>query len=150
MPRAVRLRRRNFRRGNFIVTSQELCAVSAWYLSFSSMRRRPIRPWRSQDLAEEPARALVAAFGEEFRRGPVLDHNTAVGKINLVGDFAGKTHLVRDDDAGHAFLGKLADGDQNFFDGFWIKCGCNLVEQHRIRLHREAPRDGDALLLAAG
>src|SRR5205807_5314208 len=119
--RAVRLRRKNFRRSNFIVTSQELRAVKVSYLSFSPMRRRPIRPWRSQDLAEEPARALVAALGEGFRWRPVLDHNTAVGKINLIGDFAGKAHLMRDDDAGHAFFGELADGVQNFLDAFRIK-----------------------------
>ena len=42
----------------------------------------------SQNLAQELARARVAAVGEEFRGRGVLHHDAAVGEVDLVGDLA--------------------------------------------------------------
>jgi len=43
----------------------------------------------------------------------VLDDQPGIGEIDVVGQFAGKPHFVGDEDAGHALLRQIADGDQN-------------------------------------
>src|SRR5260370_10651724 len=102
-----------------------------------------------KNLTEKPPRPLVWAIGEELRRRPVLHNDAAVGEIDLVGNLAGKAHFVGDDDAGHSLLGELANGDQHLFHGLRVERGRHLVEQHGGRLHGEAARNGNALLLAA-
>ena len=80
-------------------------------------------------LTEKLSRALIAALCKEIHRWGMLDHHASIGKVDLV-DFASKGHLVGDDDAGHAILRELADGDQNLFHGFRIQYAGDLVEQH--------------------
>src|SRR5262245_11210102 len=93
-------------------------------------------------LTEELSRALVAALCKEIHRWGMLDHHASIGKVDLVGAFASKGHLVDDDDAGHATLRELADDDQNLLHGFRIQCAGDYVEQHGFGLHRGAHRLG--------
>src|SRR5262245_23050453 len=66
----------------------------------------------SQNLIEKAARALLARPSQQLRRRSVFDDKTCIGEINVVGDLAGKAHLVRDENASHAFRRELADGEQ--------------------------------------
>src|SRR5438477_3920047 len=108
--------------------STQALGSAQWGVPYSQIQRddggvRDIgkfNAWRLQYLTEKLPRALVAALCKEVCRWPVLDHHAAIGEVDLVGDFASKAHLVGDDDAGHAILGELADGDQNLFHGFRI------------------------------
>src|SRR5258708_6684418 len=102
-----------------------------------------------KNLTEKPPRPLVSAIGEELRRRPVLHNDAAVGEIDLVGNLAGKAHFVGDDDARHALLGELPDGDQHLFHGLRVERCRHLVEQHSGGLHGAAASHRDALLLGA-
>ena len=57
---------------------------------------------------------------------------------------------MRDDDHGHVLLGKRADDLQNLAGQLRVEGGGRLVEAEDVRLQRQRPRDGHALLLAAG
>ena len=54
-----------------------------------------------------------------------------------------------DADHRHAVPGQTDHRVEDFLDHFRIKCAGRLIEQHRLGLHAERPRDGNALLLAA-
>ena len=83
-------------------------------------------------------------------RRPLLDDDAAVDEQHAVGDVAGKTHLMGDDDHGHAVVGELAHHAENVADELGIERRGRLVEQDGLGLHRQRPRNRDALLLAAG
>ena len=51
---------------------------------------------------------------------------------------------------GHALAGEIHHDVEHLGDHFRIERGGRLVEQHRNRVHRQRPGNGDALLLAAG
>ena len=57
---------------------------------------------------------------------------------------------MRDNDHGHAVVGKLLHDLQYLADHFRVECRGRLVKQHDIRVHRERARNGDSLLLTAG
>src|SRR3546814_2945997 len=65
----------------------------------------------SQNLAQELPGPRVLCLFEKRRRRAVLDDDAAVGEVDVVGDLAGEAHLVGDQDAGHALLAELADGE---------------------------------------
>src|SRR5262249_19651910 len=90
---------------------------------------------QSQNLVQELAGAWIARIGEELPGRAVLDQDAAIGEIDVVGDLAGKAHLVSDDHAGHALLGELTDGHQHLLDGLRVERGRDLVEQHDVRVH---------------
>ena len=48
-------------------------------------------------------------------------NHTVVGKIDVVCNFLGKSHLVGNEDSGNPFLGQFLDGDQDFFHCLGIK-----------------------------
>ena len=56
---------------------------------------------------------------------------------------------MRDDNHRHVLLGQCAHGVQHFAGEFRIQRRGWLIEQHDVGLHRQGPRDGHALLLAA-
>jgi hypothetical protein len=74
----------------------------------------------------------------------------AVHEDDAVGDIVGEAELVRDDHHGHAFVDQLAHGQQHLAHQLRIERRGGLVEEHHGGLHRQRPRDGHALLLAAG
>ena len=55
-----------------------------------------------------------------------------------------------DDDHGHTVVRKLAHDAQYVADQFGIECRGRLVEQDRLRLHRQCAGNRHALLLTAG
>ena len=82
------------------------------------------------------------------RRG--LHDLARVHEDDAVGYGAGETHLVRDDDHGHAFVSELDHDIEHFPDHLRVERGGRLVEQHQLRLHAQRPRDRNPLLLPAG
>ena len=67
----------------------------------------------------------------------MLDDHAIVGEIDMVGDLACEPHLVGYQNAGHALLGEVLDGDQNLFHRFRVERGGHLVKQHDIGAHRQ-------------
>src|SRR5665647_466118 len=102
------------------------------------------------EMAQECPRALDQRRIEDLRWRPLLDDGAVLEHDDAVGDAAGKAHFMGDHDHGHALFGKALHHVEHFADGLRIERRGRLVEQHHIRLHRQRPRDGDALLLAAG
>ena len=102
-----------------------------------------------QDLAEEQLRAVLARVLEEVLRGALLDQGAFVEEEQPVRHLPREAHLVGDDEHRHARLGQLAHHVEHFLDHLRVERRRGLVEQHDLRLHRQRPRDGDALLLPA-
>ena len=92
---------------------------------------------------------LVLRVAEDLLRRALLLYLAAVHKEDARRHFARKTHLVRDDDHGHALVGKLFDEFKHFADHFRVERGRRFVEQHHLRVHCERAHDGDALALPA-
>src|SRR6202035_2497141 len=82
-------------------------------------------------------------------RRPLLDDDAAIDEQHPIGDIPGKSHLMGDHDHRHAVVGELAHDGKYIADQFGVERGSRLVEQDRLRLHRQRARDGDTLLLAA-
>ena len=87
---------------------------------------------------------------ENFVRRSILEDVAAVHKDHTVGHVAGKAHLVRDYDHGQTCLRQPLHNVQHLADHFGVKRGRRLVKEEDVRVHRQRPRDGDALLLPAG
>ena len=58
----------------------------------------------------------------------MFHNHPVVGKIDVVCNFLGKSHLVGNEDAGHPFLGEFLDGDQDLFHRLGIKGRGDLVK----------------------
>src|SRR5215472_17088 len=67
----------------------------------------------------------------------------------MMRDLAGESHLVRDEDRGHAFLDQLADRRQHLLAHLRIERGGHLVEEHDLGPHGQSACDRDALLLSS-
>ena len=87
---------------------------------------------------------------EEFLRRILLLNISLVDKDDAGCHLSGKTHLVCNNDHGHARFGKLFHNFQNLSYHLRIECRSRFVKQHDIRIHRKGARDGDSLLLSAG
>jgi hypothetical protein len=55
-----------------------------------------------------------------------------------------------DDEHGHALAGEIGHDGQDLVDHLRVERRGGLVEEQSVRLHRQRPSDGHALLLAAG
>jgi len=62
----------------------------------------------------------------------------------------GKAHLVGHHNHGHAFFGQIDHDIKDFLDHFRVERGCGFIEEHDLRVHAEAARNGHPLLLSAG
>ena len=62
---------------------------------------------------------------------------------------AGKAHLVRHHQHGHAGIGQLAHHVQHFLHHFRVQRRSGLIKEHHARLHGQRPGNGHALLLTA-
>ena len=80
----------------------------------------------------------------------MFHNHPVVGKIDVVCNFLGKSHLMGNEDAGHSFLGQFLDGDQDLFHRLGIKGRGDLVKKHHIGIHRQGPCDRNTLLLSSG
>ena len=84
---------------------------------------------------EELAGALVLRIAKELSRRGVLEDHALVHKDHAVGHRAGKGHLVRDDDHGHAVGSELAHDLEHLSHDLGVERGGRLVEQHDLRIH---------------
>ncbi len=92
-----------------------------------------------------------ARMREERIRFSLLDEPAALEEAHAVCDFARKPHLMRDEQHGVGMgAGEIAYDFQHLADHFRIERRCRFIEQQDLRLHGKRPRNGDALLLAAG
>ena len=80
----------------------------------------------------------------------LLDDDAAVHEDDAVRDVAGEAHLVRDHEHRHAALGQVLHDVEDAAHELGVERRGDLVEEHDVRVHGQRPRDGDALLLAAG
>ena len=102
------------------------------------------------DYDHREGRVMHRAILEGEGRRAVLDDDASVGKVDVVGDLAGETHLMGDQDAGHSVLRQVADGHQHLLHRLRVEGRGHFVEQHDVRVHGQRAGDRDALLLAAG
>ena len=81
---------------------------------------------------------------------PVSTISPSSMKMTLSADLPRETHLVRDDDHGHAVPGQVLHDGEHLADEFRVKRRGGFVEQHQLRMHGQRPGDRDPLLLPAG
>ena len=79
----------------------------------------------------------------------LLDDHALVHEEDAVADLAGEAHLVGDDHHRHAALRERAHHLEDVLHQLGVEGAGDLVEQHRLGLHGERPRDRHPLLLAA-
>src|SRR6056297_197647 len=103
----------------------------------------------TQNLAQEQLRALGFGVIEELFRLVLFNDLPLVHENHPVGHLPGKSHLVRDTQHGHTFLGQLDHRVEHLRDHLWIKRRGWLIEQHDPRFHAQRPRNRDPLLLTA-
>ncbi len=78
-----------------------------------------------------------------------LDQLSLLKDQDPVGHFAGKLHLVGDDELSHSLVIELAHDRQNLPNQTRIERRSRLVIEHDARSHGESPGNGGALLLPA-
>ncbi len=91
----------------------------------------------------------LGALVEHAARRAFVDDAAFVDESDAAGDMGGEAHFVGDDEHRHAFGREALHHLQDFADQLGIERRGWLIEQHEAGLHRQRPRDGDALLLAA-
>jgi hypothetical protein len=82
--------------------------------------------------------------------GPSSAMRPSARKGDAVGEAAGKTHFVRDEEEVAALALDFLDEFEHLGGHFGIERGGRFVEEHDLRLDGNGPRDGDPLALAAG
>ena len=113
------------------------------------IRLASYKPPGGDDALQELLRPLLARRAEELLRRALLEDPAGVEEAHAVGDVAGEAHLVRRDQHRHASRRELADHVENLRDELRVERARDLVQEEKLRLHREGARDRDALLLAA-
>ena len=78
-----------------------------------------------------------------------LHHTPLIHEDDLIGDAAGKAHLMRNDNHGHAALAEIGHQIEHTLDQLRVERARNLVEENDLRFHGERAGNGDTLLLAA-
>ena len=86
---------------------------------------------------------------DDLPGGALFHNNSLIHEDDLVGHVPGKGHLVRDDDHGGLLLGQGADDLQDLPGQLGVQGAGGLVKTEDIRVERQRPGDGHALLLAA-
>ena len=99
---------------------------------------------------KETTRAIRGRVREELARRVDLDDAALVHEDDAVGDCAGETHLVRDDEHGHAGARQLEDDVEHLAHHLRVEGGGDLVEEEDLGVHHEGAHDSDALALPAG
>ena len=117
----------------------------------------PISDWTDCEIALNAAAAAIQQLrsmpGEQLAKflegyAALIDDQAIFGEDDIVADFFGKTHFVRDENAGHAIIDEIADDGEHFAHGFGVECGCDLIEQHQFRPHGKRAGNRHTLLLA--
>ncbi len=105
---------------------------------------------RPQEAALKKARARsLRGLSQTCAAGPSSTRRALVEHPDARGHAAGERHLVRHHQHG-AGAGEVAQHREHLAAHLWVERAGGLVEQQHLRLHGQGPRDGDALLLAAG
>ena len=99
---------------------------------------------------EEAAGALVGGVIDHVGGAAILHDDALVHEQHVVGHLTGELHLVRDDDHGGVARGERANDVEHLAGQLGIERAGRLVEAEDVRIERQRPRNGDALLLAAG
>src|SRR5712692_9309664 len=121
-------------------------ADSQLYITEGARRRRSM----VQHLGEELPRAIRLRRREELRGGRLLDDPALVHEDDPVRRLAREPHLVSDDHHGHAVPSESRHHVEHLVDHLRVERRGGLVEQHADGVERQAPGDGDTLLLPAG
>ena len=84
------------------------------------------------DFSQKIPQARIPGISEEFRWSIFFLDLARVDEDDPVRHFAGKAHLVRDHDHGHAFRRQLFHDFQHFAHQLGIQGGRGLVKQEMI------------------
>src|SRR5579862_2559645 len=134
-------------------------ATSAASTTSSQTTIEPFTPgWRAhestraldEDVSEELGRARLGRLLEDRTRGADLGDTAVEHERGSVGCLACEAHFVGDDDHGPPLARELEHDREHVADHLGVQRRRRLVEEEHLWLHRECPRDGHALLLAAG
>ena len=87
---------------------------------------------------------------KQFAGRAFLHNHARVHEQHVVGHIAGESHLVRNDNHGGVLVRERTDNAQDLARQLRVERGGGLVKAEDVRLERERPRNGHALLLAAG
>ena len=92
----------------------------------------------------------MLGIGEEGFGSALLEDDAFVHEDDTAADVPGEGHLVRDDEHGHALVGKTLHDGEDLADHLGVERARRFVEQEDLRVHGQRAGDGHALLLAAG
>ena len=87
---------------------------------------------------------------ENLLDGAGFDDAAIGDEGDVVGDLAGKTHFVGDQDKIASLLAEFLNDVEHFGGHFRIERGSGFVKQQEFGLDGDGAGDGDALTLAAG
>ena len=91
----------------------------------------------------------MLGIGEEGFGSALLEDDAFVHEDDAAADVPGEGHLVRDDEHGHALVGKTLHDGEDLADHLGVERARRFVEQEDLRIHGQRAGDGHALLLAA-
>ena len=101
------------------------------------------------NLIKKPSGPRMDRSGEELIGRSGFDELAIVQEYDVIGSAACKAHFVAHHDAGHARIAQLDHNLQNLLDHFRIECGGRFIIEDHLGIHRQRPRNGNPLLLAA-
>ena len=81
-------------------------------------------------MSEEFPGTFVLGIDEDLRGSALFSDDAVLEIEDPVPHISGKTHLVGDDDHGHAVLGKLLHDLKHFACHLGIESGSGLIEEH--------------------
>src|SRR6478609_3285663 len=102
-----------------------------------------------ENLGQEFACSRVPCLVENERGRPDLQNVAALHEDDGIGNFAGKSDLVRDDHQRRTGARQILDDVENLADQFRIERRGRLVEKQDLGAKRQRARNRHALLLAA-
>ena len=100
-----------------------------------------------QHLRKECFQSGMLRIREQFLRRLVLLDLAVVDEDDAVGHLAGEAHFVGDHQHGDAGVGQLFHQLKHFAHHLGVEGAGRLIEEDDVRVHRQRPGDGDALLL---
>ena len=92
----------------------------------------------------------MTPVAEYLVRRTLIQNCAVIHEHDPVRGRARELQLVAHNDHGHAGVAEGTHHLEDAVDQLGIERAGRLVEQHDLRLQRQRPRDGDALLLTAG
>ena len=102
------------------------------------------------DVPQEVLRAVMLRMVEHLARRALFHDDATFHEDDPVGNFAGKAHLVGDNDHGHASFSQAAHDIEDAAHELGVERRSGFVEQHDMWVHGKSARNRDALLLTTG